>query len=275
MYINAHGNSVAYYAYDPYGNVVSSSGALAEINPLRCRGYCWDSETGFYYLQSRYYGPQIGRYINADQFASTGQGFLGYNMFAYCNNNPVCNCDPSGNLFFTALGAVTGFISGAVTAMATGMDKESWFETAYHGAVGGTIAGAGVDAGLLILGTAGATAPAVAAAVGAAYVLGGAGNVYATHATATDDLSAGAYIGSFLIGGTFNAISLGTGLGAVSKSINELFIRGMMDFTENLGVGVGIGLSTSAATTIATSASSQKSTPARNSMTSNRIMEVW
>ena len=87
--------SVATYEYDAWGNV-SSSGKLAEINPLRYRGYYYDSETGFYYLQSRYYDPENHRFINADSYASTGQGFLGVNMFAYCSNNPVNNFDNDG-----------------------------------------------------------------------------------------------------------------------------------------------------------------------------------
>lgn len=62
---------------------------MASINPLRYRGYYYDQETGLYFLMSRYYDPAICRFINADSFASTGQGILGYNMFAYCLNNPV------------------------------------------------------------------------------------------------------------------------------------------------------------------------------------------
>ena len=88
--------SVATYEYDAWGNILSSSGKLAEINPLRYRGYYYDSETGFYYLQSRYYDPENHRFINADSYASTGQGFLGVNMFAYCSNNPVNNFDNDG-----------------------------------------------------------------------------------------------------------------------------------------------------------------------------------
>ena len=59
-------------------------------------GYVYDEETGLYYLQSRYYDPEIGRFLNADAFASTGQGFTGNNMFAYCLNNPANNEDPFG-----------------------------------------------------------------------------------------------------------------------------------------------------------------------------------
>ena len=50
-----------------------------------------------YYLKSRYYDPEVCRFINADAFVSTGQGIIGYNMFAYCGNNPVASSDPSGH----------------------------------------------------------------------------------------------------------------------------------------------------------------------------------
>ena len=89
--------SVATYEYDAWGNIVSSSGRLAEINPLRYRGYYYDSETGFYYLQSRYYDPVNRRFISADRHLSTGQGFVGTNMFAYCNNSPVFLADYDGD----------------------------------------------------------------------------------------------------------------------------------------------------------------------------------
>ena len=88
--------SVAAYEYDAWGNV-SSSGRLAEINPLRYRGYYYDNETGFYYLQSRYYDPANRRFISADSYQSTGQGFVGTNMFAYCNNNTPIYSDPTGH----------------------------------------------------------------------------------------------------------------------------------------------------------------------------------
>jgi len=63
--------------------------ALGEKNPYRYRGYRYDTETGCYYLQSRYYNPEWGRFLNADGVVSTGQGMLSHNMFAYCANNPV------------------------------------------------------------------------------------------------------------------------------------------------------------------------------------------
>ena len=92
------GVPVATYEYDPFGKVISATGDLATINPLRYRGYYYDTETGFYYLQSRYYDPVTCRFLNADVYVSTGQGILGYNMFAYCRNNPVRRIDRSGDV---------------------------------------------------------------------------------------------------------------------------------------------------------------------------------
>ena len=95
--LNYQGGTVyAQYTYDAYGNVLTKSGSLADVNPLRYRGYYCDTETGFYYLQSRYYDPAVRRFLNADSYGSTGQGFLGFNMFAYCGNNPVNACDHQG-----------------------------------------------------------------------------------------------------------------------------------------------------------------------------------
>ena len=101
--LDADGNVVAYYIYDAWGKLLSFGGPLSatvgEHNPLRYRGYVYDVETGLYYLQSRYYDPEMGRFINADAFPSTGQGIIGNNMFAYCLNNPVNGCDPCGTCF--------------------------------------------------------------------------------------------------------------------------------------------------------------------------------
>ena len=95
--VDGTGATVASYAYDPYGNILSATGPMAEINPLRYRGYYYDAELEMYYLQSRYYDPMMGRFINADSYASTGQGIIGYNMFAYCNNNPIMFVDYTGH----------------------------------------------------------------------------------------------------------------------------------------------------------------------------------
>jgi len=97
--VNAAGNTAAWYKYDPYGNATTASGSHATITPLRYRGYYYDAETGLYYCQSRYYDPVIGRWINADSYVSTGQGVVGYNMFAYCCNSPTFYMDPTGQRY--------------------------------------------------------------------------------------------------------------------------------------------------------------------------------
>jgi len=97
---NATGTLVVEYEYTPYGAILSTTGSMAStigtVNPFRYRGYYYDTETELYYLITRYYDPIVGRFLNADAFASTGQGILGNNMFAYCNNNPINRTDPLG-----------------------------------------------------------------------------------------------------------------------------------------------------------------------------------
>ena len=110
--IQANGHVVAQYTYDAWGNILDSGGDLAAVNPLRYRGYYYDNETGFYYLQSRYYDPANRRFISADVYASTGQGFVGTNMFAYCNNKPIINSDPSGHALRSNLTAICDGGSG-------------------------------------------------------------------------------------------------------------------------------------------------------------------
>ena len=111
--LNSSGAIAAKYTYDPWGKVTvqnpsgttnASSSFIGNINPLRYRGYYYDTETGFYYLQSRYYDPAICRFINADTYATTdAEGLLSTNMFAYCENNPISRFDPTGELFWDVL----------------------------------------------------------------------------------------------------------------------------------------------------------------------------
>ena len=96
---NANGTKVASYEYDAWGNVISMTDTtgigIATINPIRYRGYYYDTETGLYYLSSRYYDPQVGRFINADGQINA-DSMSGYNLFAYCYNNPISLCDSAG-----------------------------------------------------------------------------------------------------------------------------------------------------------------------------------
>ena len=103
--INAYGDIVGTYEYDAWGQIanLSSLTAIAQVNPFRYRGYYYDNESGLYYLNSRYYNPEWGRFINADGYVTTGQGLTSYNMFVYCCDNPVNNFDPTGAFSMAAL----------------------------------------------------------------------------------------------------------------------------------------------------------------------------
>ena len=94
-----NGNALCEYIYDAWGNVVNILGDkdIANINPFRYRGYYQDNETGFYYLQSRYYDSYVGRFLNADTVIGYGDNILSYNLFTYCLNNCVNCIDPLGN----------------------------------------------------------------------------------------------------------------------------------------------------------------------------------
>ncbi len=125
--LNANGTKVVEYTYSAWGEVLSITGTLVstigQTNPIRYRGYYYDNETGFYYLQLRYYDPTTQRFINSDKYVSTGQGILGDNMFAYCGNNPVVFKDSNGEFWVLAL--VTVVAAAVITATAVATVKET------------------------------------------------------------------------------------------------------------------------------------------------------
>lgn len=115
--LDSEGNTVVHYAYDAYGKIIKTdvtSGyeAIAELNPYTYRSYRYDREIGWYYLNSRYYDPEIKRFISSDGLLGQMGDILSTNMYAYCANNPVMYIDPSGESFIFALGI--GFLLGAI-----------------------------------------------------------------------------------------------------------------------------------------------------------------
>ena len=154
---------VAKYEYSAFGEITAITNAsgtdvsanathIANINPFRYRGYYYDTETGFYYLITRYYDPVVGRFISADGFVVTPSGnILSANMFAYCENHPIGRRDNNGewfgldDLIAGAVGAVVGLASQLVSDVVNSVSSGSWEfssgETYFGAAVGGAVGG--------------------------------------------------------------------------------------------------------------------------------------
>ena len=216
---------IATYEYDEWGKVTAvrdATGAiltdpahLANRNPFRYRGYHYDTETGFYYLQSRYYDPAISRFINADSYGSTGQAFLGTNMFAYCNNNPIMYADAFGTSPAWWQWAISGamVVAGAVLTV-----------TGVGGAAGGALICAGANS---IVGSytseasggssiAGWTGGMITGAL-SGYGAGKAGTMF----IAASDLTGTACLSQVALGGATSFLSggLGSGLGTTATAV--------------------------------------------------------
>lgn len=127
--LNANLNLEVSYTYDSWGNIVSIKDAngneitdpdnIGLINPYRYRSYRYDTETGLYYLQSRYYNPEWGRFINADNYGGTIGEVLSHNGYAYCKNNPVNMIDENGNLAILTVTLLLVVVLATMTTIPT------------------------------------------------------------------------------------------------------------------------------------------------------------
>jgi RHS repeat-associated protein len=177
--IDGSGNQVVSYTYSTWGEVLSVTGSLAGTlgakNPYRYRGYQIDSETGLYYLQSRYYNPQLGRFLNADNQFDENAGFAGNNFFTYCANNPIIFMDHTGasiTLILILIGTLVGASVGGYFAARASKQKLGYVNGWW--VVGGILAGGGT--GALI----GWSVGAAANALGAALTAGSGGTLSTT-----------------------------------------------------------------------------------------------
>jgi len=113
------GAVVVKYKYDAWGKCIidasTTNTELANINPFRYRSYYFDTETGFYFLKTRYYDPEIGRFMTIDDLSYLDPDSInGLNLYAYCRNNPVMCVDPNGHLAISiGLLMLIGFVVGA------------------------------------------------------------------------------------------------------------------------------------------------------------------
>jgi len=130
---NASGTLVGSYSYDAWGKVTENATSadtqnITETNPIRYRGYYYDTETRLYYLKSRYYDPVVKRFLNADGLISTGIEDVCKNMFAYCKNDSVNMADSSGNdpVPAWALHIISGTATESEYAEALSVNPNAW-----------------------------------------------------------------------------------------------------------------------------------------------------
>ena len=236
--LNSAGTAVVNYAYDAWGNLLATTGSMAStlgvLNPLTYRSYTYDHETGLYYLQSRYYNPEIGRFINADMFVSTGQGLLGNNMFAYCNNSPVCNKDSVGGFLCTAIGTLVGGALGAISAAIEGKTGDEFWASVASGAVSGAVSGVAAD---VIIVTGGSAAVVAGVMAGAGALGAVAGNSVESLITG-DNMSWEETVTDACWGAATGAL-FGYMGGEVSSNLGKYASRGFWKATRNILIREG------------------------------------
>ncbi|HEX3016256.1 MAG TPA: DNRLRE domain-containing protein [Caproicibacter sp.] len=173
-------NTVVQYSYDAWGKLLSTTGSHADtigkVNPFLYRGYYFDSETGLYYLNSRYYDSNTGRFLNADNQITCGNDLTGMNLFAYCGNNPANRIDSTGHAWWHWAIAATIVVACAVAVVVTA-----------GGAAAGIAAVAAVGNGFLAATT--ASTIAAGAFIGSSMAFGYAALTAAASSRTTQDFA--------------------------------------------------------------------------------------
>lgn len=128
--LDSNGNLIVKYRYDAWGNhkvldasgnVIIDASHIGNLNPFRYRSYYFDTETKLYFLKTRYYDPEVGRFINMDSIDyADPEKINGLNLYAYCNNNPVMNVDPEGTWSWGKFGEGVGRIALGIGAVVAG-----------------------------------------------------------------------------------------------------------------------------------------------------------
>ena len=226
--VDSTGTKVVAYTYGPWGEAWGASGTLAStlgaFNPLRYRGYVYDTETGLYYLNSRYYNPTWGRFINADTTdvlgASLDKANWDKNLFAYCDNNPIIRVDHGGQIWMLIGAAVGAFVSGAVSAISQYATTGSinW-KTVGINAAAGAVSGALATTGIGLV-----------ASIGANAGLGGAAYV-SDQIVNGDEITLDGLVTNTIAGGVGGAIG---GSGANAKGLSAAWKSASNSITREL-----------------------------------------
>ena len=150
-FVNSNGDLVDFDTNITYNTNIETNLYVALKNPFRYRSYYYDTETKLYYLNSRYYDPEIGRFINIDDISvlsETQNTFNGLNLFAYCHNNPVSRDDEYGYFFwFFIIAIVVGAaVGGTVNTVQAYQQGARGFKNLFGAFLGGAIMGAGMGA---------------------------------------------------------------------------------------------------------------------------------
>jgi RHS repeat-associated protein len=181
-----NGTEIASYAYDAWGNpeVTYDTNGIAKLNPFRYRGYYYDVTTNLYYLQSRYYSPELSRFLNADCISELDPETLnGLNLYAYCGNNPITRIDSTGRFFTLIFGAIGGLVGGLVGGFRSLSSGQGFWSGAKMGALTGLAVGMSIGAitdGFIVTIGSGGLATALGAGLigfGVASLLGGVTNM--------------------------------------------------------------------------------------------------
>ena len=238
---DTNGTLIGKYSYTAYGecSIDLQENSVVSINPIRYRSYYYDSETNLYYLKSRYYDPETGRFITIDDTSYLAPDVInGLNLYAYCGNNPVMHIDPNGRFLLALLvgavvGAVVGF-GGTVVAdykddgevFNGSISAESYVANTLVGAaVGGAVGVAAPAIGSAV--SAGAKAVASAVSSGANIISSVISSATTAGATAT---AGGAMVGtlsSAVLAGAVSAGAIGLGMMFAKDPFVKSLERGM------------------------------------------------
>ena len=233
--LDNNGSVVVKYKYDAWGKcqttiVDSNATEIATLNPFRYRSYYFDIETNLYFLKTRYYDPEVGRFITIDDISYLDpESINGLNLYAYCLNNPVMFYDPNGTFVITgtallaaaligaAAGAIVGGVYGGITAAA---NNQNVFAGVLIGMLAGGIMGAG--AGI--------------AATFIAPVLAGEGILLATASGVGFVVGNSLSVGAALAIGTTVAFGSGALGGVTSDILTQIVNNGSVSNWGSVGV---------------------------------------